>query len=339
MGVPLLPLLMLLPALFAVSVPLQAQGRFRLVAYNCENLFDTVHDKGKDDLAFVPASVRKWNSMKYWRKLKQVSKAVMAAGEGLLPDIVALCEVENDSCLHDLTKRSPLRRAGYEYVMTDSPDRRGIDVALLYQPGTFRLLACNKFRIPLALKKQRPTRDVLHVTGLVRTMDTLDVFVCHFPSRAGGRKSSEPFRRHVAAFVREKADSVVARRKSPRVVLTGDFNDEPSDFSLQVFSDGYRLLTGDTIRGSFHPREVKGSYYYKGRWNRLDHIMVNASFYELRSGFRLLNPVRGRIHDFPFLLEENKAYGAFVPFSFYKGLRYNGGYSDHLPVSVDFVYE
>lgn len=339
MGVPLASLLLLLSIGFAACTPVMAQERFRLVAYNCENLFDTVHDRGKDDLAFLPSSVRRWNGFKYWQKLKHISKVIIAGGEGLMPDLVALCEVENDSCLYALTKRSLLRRVGYEYVMTDSPDRRGIDVALLYQPGTFRLLSSREYHVPAFLRNQRPTRNILHVTGMVRTLDTLDIFVCHLPSRAGGKKASEPFRLHVAAVIRQKADSIVKCRNNPHVIIAGDFNDEPKDHSLKAFSPDYALLTEDDLYGVHHPQEVKGTYYYKGRWNRLDHILVNRAFYGKNSSFRLKTPACARILDFPFLLEEDSFYGALRPYSFYRGYRYNGGYSDHLPVSVDFIYE
>lgn len=338
MDVPPASLLLLLLMGITCST-VMAQGRFRMVEYNCENLFDTVHDAGKDDAAFLPEAPRHWNSYRFWKKLRHLSKVVMASGEGLLPDLVALCEVENDSCLHALTKRSPLRRAGYEYVVTNSPDRRGIDVALLYQPGTFRLLSKRSYRIPATdAVNYRPTRDILHVTGLVRTLDTLDVFVCHLPSRYGGRKASEPFRLYVASVLKAKADSVVAVRTNPKVVITGDFNDEPANRSLRNLASNYVILT-ENIKGAFHPKEVEGSYYYKGVWNHLDHFLINKEWHDSRTSFRPAVPPRARLLDFPFLLEENRQYSALKPRCFYKGYKYNGGYSDHLPVCIDFVYE
>lgn len=334
------PASLLLLLLMGLTCPTaSAQERFRLVEYNCENLFDTVHDSGKDDVAFLPVAPRRWNGYRYRQKLRHLSKVIMACGEGLLPDVVALCEVENDSCLHALTKRSLLRRAGYAYVMTSSPDRRGIDVALLYQPGTFRLLSHHCYRIPeTTAVKYRPTRDILHVTGLVRTSDTLDILVCHLPSRVGGRKASEPFRLYAASVLKAKADSIAAARTHPKLILTGDFNDEPENRSLRSLAAGYELATKD-ITGAFHPKEVEGSYYYKGVWHRLDHILVNKAWCRERSSFRPVVPLRARLLDFAFLLEENSGHSALKPRGFYKGYRYNGGYSDHLPVSIDFVYE
>lgn len=340
MSVPLAVLLWLF-LLGCSCVPAKAQGRFRILEYNCENLFDTVHAPGKEDQAFLPSAVRRWDGRRFWQKLLRLSKAIIACGEGHLPDLVALCEVENDSCVQALVRRSPLRNAGYEYVLTDSPDRRGINVALLYQPGTFRFLSSTFYRMPPERVKGRPTRDILHVTGLVYTLDTLDtldVFVCHLPSRLGGRKATEKARLYVAGVLKDKADSVVKVRKTPMVVMVGDFNDEPENASLQSLSDNYLLLAKDA-RGTFHPREVKGTYYYKGIWNRFDQFLINRNWGAGHASFRPAEPKVARIMDFPFLLETDKVLFLKRPFSFYRGMRYNGGYSDHLPICLDFVYE
>lgn len=116
--------------------------------YNVENLFDCEHDTLKNDREFMPESVKKWTYFRYRDKLLKIAKVIVAAGEEYVPDLVALCEVENEHVIRDLTRYSPLKEAGYRYVMTTSPDQRGIDVALLYQPGTFRLLNWRSIRIP-----------------------------------------------------------------------------------------------------------------------------------------------------------------------------------------------
>lgn len=129
-----------------------------------------------------------WTQARYHDKLAKIAKVIIATGEENVPDLVGLCEVENDHCLKDLTENSPLREAGYRYVITDSPDERGIDVALLYQRGSFKLLGKNSLSVPYKEMERRPTRDILHVMGQVASGDTLDVFVCHMPSRAGGEE-------------------------------------------------------------------------------------------------------------------------------------------------------
>ena len=130
---------------------------------NCENLFDTRHDSLKNDLEFLPEGSYKWTPYRYWAKLNHLGQEIVAQSNPI-PDFVAMCEVENDSVMFDLTKRSLLRNAGYEYVMTSSPDERGIDVALLYQPASFALLHSHSIRIT-PLPDTRPTRDILYASG------------------------------------------------------------------------------------------------------------------------------------------------------------------------------
>ena len=154
---------------FCICLPfqLEAQESFRVMFWNVENLFDTKDNPQKNDNEFLPDATRHWNYFRYRDKLKNLAKGIIASGDEYVPDLVGLCEVENDSCIYDLTKRSPLREAGYRYVMTDSPDQRGIDVALLYQRGTFRLLQHQSIRIPHEQVKRDPTRDILHAVGRV----------------------------------------------------------------------------------------------------------------------------------------------------------------------------
>ena len=176
-------------------------GIFTFVELNCENLFDTRHDSLKHDMEFLPDSYHYWNKGRYWKKLNHIGQEIIACGgEGkawILPDMVALCEVENDSVMHDLTKRSLLRQARYEYIMTDSPDERGIDVALLYSPFTFQLLSWHAIRVA-PLRDMKPTRDILYAAGRVITGDTLHVFVLHAPSRSGGELATRLNRMVVA---------------------------------------------------------------------------------------------------------------------------------------------
>ena len=158
---------------------------FRVMSWNVENLFDTHHDTLKNDNEFLPDAIRHWNYTKYKKKLADMARVITAVGEWNPPALVGLCEVENDSVLRDLTRRSVLKEAGYRYVMTNSPDQRGIDVALLYQRDQFKLISHQGIPIPhrSGKKKFRPTRDILHVCGMLLNSDTLDIFVVHLPSR------------------------------------------------------------------------------------------------------------------------------------------------------------
>lgn len=317
--------LLLIPA-----VSVLAQSRFRVMTYNVENLFDTRHDTLKNDDEFLPEGERKWDSRKYWDKLQKIAKVIAAVGEEQLPDLVALCEVENDSCLTDLTQRSVLRRAGYRYVMTQSRDARGVDVALLYQPARFRPLLVENIDVHPEEIGQKPTRDILHVTGLLQSSDTLDVYVCHMPSRGGGKEETEPFRIHTASMLRTSVDVILKERKLPHVLIMGDFNDYPHDRSLSQVLKAQRPAEG---KGNPSPNdlynlsyEIKpGTYRYQGEWNTLDHLIVTGN----------MLPARGRVFMPEWLLEKDNTYGGYKPFRTYQGPRYLGGYSDHLPVFAD----
>ena len=294
-----------------------------MMFWNIENLFDIKDDRVKQDDDFLPDADRHWTYSRYRDKLKNIAKTIVASGNERVPDLVGLCEVENDSCLYDLIKRSPLREAGYRYVMTNSPDERGIDVALLYQRGSFKLLDKQSIRIPNRLVKRGPTRDILHVVGKVVSGDTLDVLVCHLPSRSEGKAKSEPFRLLVAKMLRQTADSLMNVRKNPYLVIMGDFNDYPSDKSLRKVLCG----KGDLI--NLMKGLGGGTYRYRGEWGIFDQFVVSASMYR--------NLEKVQIVRHPFLLEEDDRYGGDKPFRTYNGLRYHGGFSDHLPIVSDFL--
>lgn len=315
---------------------------FRVMSYNVENLFDCTHDSLKNDVEFLPEAVRRWNYARYRKKLDAVARVITAVGEWGFPALVALCEVENDSVLRDLTRYSALRRAGYRYVMTHSSDERGIDVALLYRRHLFKLLSHHSFVVPRPGKHSRPTRDVLHVCGLLLNKDTLDVLVCHFPSRASGAKASEPYRFQAAQVVRQVADSLCRVRQRLQLLVMGDFNDPPQARAIREVlkvqdppehretSDActlYHLLAQAATGRDF------GSYKYRGEWQLLDHLIVSGNM--LRPDAPLYT-VEGRVAVLPFLLSDDEKYGGKQPFRTYYGMKYLGGYSDHLPVWAEF---
>ncbi len=332
--------------------PLYAQSvsdtiPFRIVSYNVENLFDCQHDSLKNDYEFLPHSIRRWTWTKYKRKLDAVARTIVAAGEHTLPALVALCEVENDTVLRDLTRRSALKEAKYRYVMTDSPDERGIDVALLYQRDRFKLLNYRSISLKYETRKReyRHTRDILHVSGLLLSLDTLDVFICHFPSKAGGSKEAENHRLYAARKLKEQSDSIYQQRKRPFIILTGDFNDTPHSRSIREELN-VRMLPVDKqdIKPEqlyhLHTQEIKnnrehGSYKYQSEWILLDHIIVTGSTLNASSNFQAVKGEAG-IFRAPFLLTEDKKYGGIKPFRTYYGMKYQQGYSDHLPVWAEF---
>ena len=313
------------------SIPVQAQESFRVLFWNTENLFDCKDDSRKNDNEFLPDANRHWTPYRYWEKVRNLAKGIIASGNDYVPDLVGLCEVENDSCLYDLTRRSPLKEAGYRYVMTDSPDQRGIDVALLYQRGSFRLLQHQAIRIPHEQVKRGPTRDILHVVGKVASGDTLDVIVCHLPSRSGGQAKSEPYRIFVADKLSQIADSIQKVRQHPSIIMMGDFNDYPTDKSLK------KLCTGKVLHNLMKGKKG-GTYRYRGEWGILDQFIVSEGLLKKKSSIRT-SARKAHILRHPFLLEEDDRHGGDKPFRTYNGMKYQGGFSDHLPIALDLTID
>lgn len=321
----------LLTFLFLLSSFLsEAQTRLTIVELNTENLFDTRHDTLKNDYEFLPDSPRHWTRTKYWQKLNRIGQTIIACGEDssgwTLPDIVGLCEVENDSVLFDLTRRSLLRKARYEYVMTASNDTRGIDVALLYSPFSFRLIKADTIRV-IPMKEMRPTRDILYVEGEIESGDTLHVFLLHAPSRMGGELYSRPFRKHVMKRLCNAIDSLRDKYLDPKLLVMGDFNDYADSPSLQLAYEHGLINVSAEAHGC---NGAKGTYRYHGEWGSLDQILVSEN---LRSWV-----IDCRINDARFLLEEDTKYGGVKPRRNYNGMRFNNGFSDHLPLVLHLQY-
>ena len=305
-------------------------GIFTLMELNCENLFDTQHDSLKQDQEFLPESYHHWNDYRYWRKLDHIGQEIIASNdkthEWVLPDMVALCEVENDSVCRDMTKRSLLRTARYEYLVTNSPDVRGIDVALLYQPSSF--LPINHYPIRIKpVKDMRATRDILYVSGVVSSGDTLHVFVVHMPSRTGGERFSRPFRICVAERLCESIDSIRHQNADANIIVTGDFNDYTGDKSLNMLVENRLIEISANAKGT---NGAQGTYKFQGIWGSLDHIFCSSALADKKT--------ECFIADYPFLLEGDKKYGGVKPFRNFNGAKWNNGFSDHLPLIARFEF-
>ena len=303
-------------------------GFLTFVELNCENMFDYTHDVGKHDTEYLPEATRHWTKKRYWHKLNNISQELLSCSSdnGGIPDLIALCEVENDSVMRDLTKRSLLRNAGYEYLMTSSPDERGIDVALMYSPYSFAPIRSYGIRVE-PIEGMRATRDILYACGETVSGDTLHVFVVHQPSRFGGEKFSRPFRKVVADRVCASVDSIRTLSPEAKVMIAGDFNDAADSPSLlQYYQHGLMNITKDAVGDN----GVKGTYRYQGEWESIDHILGSAYIY---------NKVdTAYVHAPLFLLEEDAGYGGYRPRRTYVGPRYQSGYSDHLPLIVRFTF-
>lgn len=301
------------------SVPVEAQS-LTFVELNCENLFDNRHDEGKDDQEFTIDGSRRWTAARYWRKLNFIGQELLSCSESL-PDLVALVEVENDSVLRDLTRRSLLRGAGYDFLMTSSPDVRGLDVALLYHPARFRPLCYDCLRVP-PLPAMRPTRDILYVQGETVGGDTLHLFIVHAPSRYGGEQLTRPHRRQAMNTLVDALRGLADKA----VIVAGDFNDYADSPSLQQLNSTGLHNVSARAKGRYG--HAKATYRYRGEWKSIDHILLSSSLQEQVDSIY--------INDAPFLLEADDVYGGWKPRRTFHGFRYQQGYSDHLPLVLRF---
>lgn len=308
--------------------------QFSILFYNLENLYDTIDDPMKNDEDFLPSSPKQWNTFAYYNKLNNISKVIIASGAWHTPDIIGVAEVENKTCLLDLTRKTVLSRKPYEIVHHNSPDRRGIDVALLYNPRTFTVQHSQPFSVFFDKSTVSTTRDVLYVKGCIKeTNDSLHVFVCHFPSRLGGKTASDAKRAAAARVVRSVIDSIQARNTDARIVIMGDFNDSPVDASMAKVLHVNTAYNDTCVRcfTNILDRQAAGTHCYKNEWSFLDQTIVSNA---LVRNYSIMSCVQQ--HDF--LLETNRKTGTKTPKRSYKGTFYTKGYSDHLPVLLSLWY-
>ncbi|HPJ05602.1 MAG TPA: endonuclease [Bacteroidales bacterium] len=301
--------------------------------YNVENLFDTENDTLKADDEFLPVGERRWTPSRYHRKLASIARAVAAAGEWELPSLVGLCEVENEEVLKDLVYGTVLSAGNYGIVHRDSPDARGIDVALLYRRDHFSVAGVESWLPESHDGEAVQTRNVLYVK-VTRRSDTLHLVLCHLPSRRGGILAAEGLRGRMISLAGSKVDSVMtASGGRAALIVMGDFNAPPDEPLMSEFcgETGLINLSADCAsRG-------KGSYKYQGTWEMIDQVLVSSSMVDTASVFSVL-PGSFGVVDAPFLLAEDVTYPGHKPFPTYGGYRYSGGYSDHLPVVIKMTY-
>ena len=316
-----------------VISPCVAQQRYGVMFYNVENLFDTINDAGVADEDMLPKADRAWTEERYQRKLNGVARVIAdLSDEGGFPAIVALAEVENRRVLDDLVTQKEIANAQYSVCHYDSPDERGIDVALLYRSDLFKFKGCKSVRANVESAPNLQTRDYLLVWG---EMGGSDVMFCvvHFPSRIGGVKQTEHLRIGCAKQVREMVDSMMRANPDRRVVVLGDMNDNPNNRSIRKVLGakrvGCRVESGRLYNLTASGRA--GSSVYDGRWNRYDNIVVSSNLLLSGNGLHVVMPKRnvrvGYAQRFEYLIDDRK-----YPKPTYQGGEYRGGVSDHLPI-------
>lgn len=303
--------------------------------YNVENLFDTINNQGERDVEFTPESKKNWSQKRYDKKIEDLGKVLSATAGEKVPGLIGLCEVENRAVVEDLVRSSSLAPGGYKLIHEESPDYRGIDVALLYRPYFFKEVSHEVLTVTFPFDPDYTTRDILHAVLKGKKKDIIHVFVTHWPSRRGGTQESEPKRMHVASVIRQRVDELMADDANAKILIMGDFNDEPFNNSLQegLLANGE---TPDSLSGKMHNLMYAkasaglGTYNFRGSWNMLDNLVISSGMIHASSGWRAL-PSSGNIFHEPFM-EYTTSNGDISPSRTYGGPNYYGGISDHFPV-------
>ena len=282
----------------------------RIVSYNVENLFHPEHDSLKDDFEWTEEGERRWSYTRYYRKEENIARVLTNIGEWDGVDIVGLCEVENALVVKRLCYT--LRRNEYDFVHYDSPDRRGIDVALIYKKARIDTLCTRVIRVS---NEELTTRDILYVCARVDKQDTLHLFVCHMPSQRDGAAESE-WKRTIAKNVLQTAvDSVFASNSSAKIIVMGDMNCAPQE--------DIKGLTNRMIRLE---QEGHGTHKHEGQWTCLDQFYTSGNLDSLSVV---------RIYDAEWIQEPDEKYMGLKPKRTYHGFNYQNGYSDHLPIILE----
>jgi endonuclease/exonuclease/phosphatase family metal-dependent hydrolase len=306
----------------------------RIMFYNVENLFDVYDDTLKADDDFLPKGLMRWNYSRYNKKIGAIYKAIIAAGEWNPPSVVALCEVENRKVLEDLVYGTNLSKYNYGIIHEESPDQRGIDVCLLFRKSITHLVIY-KYWTPTEIKREDfKTRSVLY-SKLIVDNDTVHLIVNHWPSRRGGVLAGEDLRMKIAEMIRSKADSINAgSHGGAKIIILGDFNCTPDDHEMKLLisptkSGVFLVNISDSLAVSGN-----GTYRYMGTWEMIDQVIVSDKILGCSGG--LYTDVRMlTIFKPDFLLRKDTKYPGFIPLSTYRGYKYQGGFSDHLPVLLD----
>lgn len=306
---------------------------FHVVSYNVENLFDIYDDEQKMDEDFTPDGKNNWTEDRYNKKLDDLAN-VFTSIKPEFPEIIGLIEIENKKVLQDLTLKTSLKNAEYNIIHEESPDIRGIDVALLYKKNSFQEISHKGIPIIFPFDLTSKTRDILYVHGVMGNIDTVHIFINHWPSRRGGLQKSEPKRTFVASVLRQHVDSLLTLNIDAKILIMGDFNDNPVDKSI------FEVLLANNIRAGFNKNylfnlffdtyniEGNGSYLYRNNYDMLDNIILSQSFIKGKNYKTTFES--GIIYAPEWLCVKSNE--KKEPLRTYKGQNYIGGYSDHFPV-------
>ncbi|TNE54123.1 MAG: endonuclease/exonuclease/phosphatase family protein [Bacteroidetes bacterium] len=311
--------------------------------YNLENLFDTIDNPDTRDEEYLPEGKNGWTSERYWEKIGQMSRVISEIGTDVNPDgpaILGISEIENKEVVEDLVKSEKLKARNYGIVHYNSPDRRGVDVGLIYQPKYFKVTNSKSVTLKIEGEPDFYTRDQLVVSGLLDG-EPVHIIVGHWPSRRGGEKRSAPKRIAAAKLGRQIIDSLYEVDPTAKIIYMGDLNDDPTNASVRRH---IKTTTdkNDTVSGRmYNPmqemyRRGIGSLAYRDNWNLFDQTMLSNDFMKKDySSFRFYG---ARVFNKTYLMQPEGRYKGY-PMRTFSGGIYTGGFSDHFPVYVVLVKE
>lgn len=309
----------------------------RMMFYNVENLFDIFDDSLKNDNDFLPSGVLRWNNSRYNNKINSLYKTIVSAGEWSPPEVVAMCEVENRKVLEDLIYGTYLAKYKYRIIHEESPDQRGIDVCIIYRSDVLSLISSD-YLMPDGIKQEIfTTRKVLYSRFKFRD-DTIHLIVNHWPSRRGGVLAGESMRLRIANMVKEKADSIsLSSLSGSKIIIMGDFNSTPDDQEIKILTYDNSDVSRIVNLSEDMAEEGSGTYRYQGTWEMIDQVLVSEFLLKSSKGL-YTETAFFSILKTDFLLMKDPKYPGFTPFSTYRGYRYQGGFSDHLPVLLKLIF-
>lgn len=312
--------------------------------YNVENLFDTINDPKTWDDDRTPKGRDRWTSVIYEKKLKNIAKVIADIGFDLTnqtPSVIGLCEIENRKVLEDLIKTESLIKENYQIIHYDSPDERGIDVAMLFKQNRFIVSSSKTY--PLYLKRKDGsrdyTRDHLLVSGFL-DKDPIHFIINHWPSRSGGQMRSEPGRILAGKLNKKIIDSILQSNPKANIISMGDFNDNPSDKSIKPILNTIFKKSKIKEGQLFNPmeelyRKGYGSYRYKGKWDMIDQFLLSKNLVDNKNGLFFL---KASVFNKKYLINPSGKYEGY-PFKSFAGGKFLNGYSDHFPIYLYLAKE
>jgi predicted extracellular nuclease len=327
--------LLLIAQFFATAKP---DGKSTcIVFYNVENLFDTKVSAGKSDSEYTPGAAKRWDTKKYSKKITDISNVLASIEPGNFPGLIGLCEVENRQVLSDLVSQKSLSGGKYSIIHFESRDRRGVDIALLFRSDLFRELHSKKIPVGESARAKGSAREMLYAKMIGLPNDTLHIFVAHWHSRSEGQNETEPKRIAAAKSLRFQVDSIFQLRRNAKIIIMGDLNDEPENVSVKVHLGAKQpiqnVLQGQLYNLSYNEfKQGFGTVYYRGKMQMLDNLIVSSAMLNGIKGW-IADTSSARIFHAPWMVFRNKS-GYLVPFRTYSGNKYQGGVSDHFPVSL-----